>query len=42
MTNRPSVFVLIVKVDKVGDPALTKMFYGFDFRLVLDPLRVEE
>ena len=38
MTNRPSVALLIVKGDDRGDSALTKWFYGFNFRLVLGPV----
>ena len=34
--------LLIVKGDNMGHPALTKLCYGFDSRLVLGPLRVGE
>ena len=33
---------LVVKVDDRGDPALSKLYLGFDSRLLLGSLRVRE
>ena len=38
MTNRPSVPPDDHKMQQKGEPALTKRFYGLDFRMVLGPV----